>query len=165
LIVTDEPGTARDWTLWLQKEGFLTITCPGPHQRQCPKSERLPCLIREIVDVAVVDVPTDQVPGPELACVNVHDDGSSVFVHRGGVGHQARPVSISGPATRQALAGAAGCALLLAKRHPAPLEWTPLPEPGRDRRHLTGSNLALPAGHLGWRRGEGSLQGGARGCA
>jgi hypothetical protein len=93
-----------------------------------------------IATALVVTVPADQVRGPELACTKVHDDGSSVFVHRGPVGDQGRPVSLSAPVTWQAIVGAAGYALLLAKRHPAALEWPSLPEPGWDRRHLSGSN-------------------------
>jgi hypothetical protein len=87
LIVADEVWKADLWTAWLREAGYSTISCPGPRVTfRCPREEGGLCAVRDMVDLAVVDVPEDP-DGPyggwpERSCTLMPDDGTTLFLHR-----------------------------------------------------------------------------------
>ena len=82
LVVSEDPWTVASWSEWLEGEGFATMGCPGPVLAwRCHRASKEPCTLRELVDVAVVDLRPHADGGwPERWCVTTPDDGSTVFV-------------------------------------------------------------------------------------
>jgi hypothetical protein len=72
--------------LWLSRVGLETLWCRGPNARpDCPRLEGDACPLREVADLAVVDVRASGegelwAGWPERACTKVDDDGGTLFV-------------------------------------------------------------------------------------
>jgi hypothetical protein len=78
LVVTDDADSQEFWTASLELAGYDTDTCPGPGAaRDCPRLHGVRCVLREVAEVAVVDLDCDE---DALACAKVPDDGGTVFI-------------------------------------------------------------------------------------
>jgi hypothetical protein len=81
LVVTDNLERAAIWMSWLHGAGYTTAGCVGPGLTlDCPRMHGGRCVLREVSDVAIVDLACDE--DADL-CTKVPDEGSSVFVRRG----------------------------------------------------------------------------------
>lgn len=81
LVVTDNLERADIWMSWLRREGYTTAGCVGPGLTlDCPRLHGGRCVLREVSDVAIVDLACDE--DADL-CTKVPDEGSSVFVRPG----------------------------------------------------------------------------------
>jgi hypothetical protein len=66
---------------WLRRDGFLTLGCVGPGLTlDCPRLHGTRCVLREVSDVAIVDLTCDE--DADL-CKKIPDDGSTIFVRTG----------------------------------------------------------------------------------
>ena len=80
LVVTDDLERAATWMSWLHRAGYMTAGCVGPGLTlDCPRVHGGRCVLREVSDVAVVDLACDD--DADL-CTKAPDDGSTVFVRR-----------------------------------------------------------------------------------
>jgi hypothetical protein len=78
LVVTDDLDRAETWMAWLRRADYLTLGCVGPGlTMDCPRLHGTRCVLREISDVAIVDLACDE--DADL-CKKIPDDGGSVFV-------------------------------------------------------------------------------------
>ena len=81
LVVTDNLERAALWMSWLHGAGYTTAGCVGPGLTlDCPRLHGGRCVLREVSDVAIVDLACDE--DADL-CTKAPDDGSTVFVRRG----------------------------------------------------------------------------------
>jgi hypothetical protein len=81
LVVTDNLERAAIWMSWLHGAGYTTAGCVGPGLTlDCPRMHGGRCVLREVSDVAIVDLTCDD--DGDL-CTKGSDDGSTVFVRRG----------------------------------------------------------------------------------
>jgi hypothetical protein len=82
LVVTCDYERADTWRGWLRRAGYVTLGCVGPGLTlDCPRVRGARCVLREGVNVAIVDVGCDADAG---LCTRLADDGSTVFVPRDG---------------------------------------------------------------------------------
>ena len=80
LVVTDDADSQDFWTASLELVGYDTDTCLGPGAaRDCPRLHGIRCVLREVAEVAVVDLDCDE---HAMACAKVPDDGGTVFIRR-----------------------------------------------------------------------------------
>ncbi len=81
LVVTDDLERAAIWMSRLHGAGYTTAGCVGPGLTlDCPRLHGGRCVLREVSDVAIVDLACDD--DADL-CTKIPDDGSTVFVRRG----------------------------------------------------------------------------------
>jgi len=77
LVVGRDEEWSKRWARRLQRDGFLTFTCPGPSDAlQCPRSSGERCIRREMVDVALVDEVDDE----DRVCTRLRDDATTVYM-------------------------------------------------------------------------------------
>jgi len=101
LIVGENPARTSTWRDWLERAGYSTLICPGPTLTPCPRLGAARCALREIADVAVVEV---QGPGEahpygewhEHACTRLPDDGTTIFVSDEGTQGMHHPLTAVG---------------------------------------------------------------------
>ena len=80
LVVTDSLERAAIWMSTLHGAGYTTAGCVGPGLTlDCPRLHGGRCVLREVSDVAIVDLACDD--DADL-CTKAPDDGSTVFVRR-----------------------------------------------------------------------------------
>ena len=81
LVVSGDPDTRDRWTHWLARAGLEILSCRGPTARlPCPRLDGRPCPLREIADLAVVDVGATGSGPLARACTKRRDDGATLFV-------------------------------------------------------------------------------------
>ena len=86
LLVSEDRATVARWTEWLEAAGFAVASCPGPHLAwPCGRLTGERCALRELADVAVVDLPDDGATelysdSGDRICTTLPDDGTNVFV-------------------------------------------------------------------------------------
>lgn len=81
LVVTDNLERADIWMSWLHGAGYMTAGCVGPGLTlDCPRVHGGRCVLREVSDVAIVDLACDE--DADL-CTKGSDDGSTLFLRRG----------------------------------------------------------------------------------
>ncbi len=106
LVVTDDLERADIWMSWLRREGYTTAGCVGPGLTlDCPRLHGGRCVLREVSDVAIVDLACDE--DADL-CTKVPDEGSSVFV---------RPGSPSEPGREEIMSSVASVRQHVARMH------------------------------------------------
>ncbi len=111
LVVADDPSRAERWSGWLEHSGFVVVTCPGPALAwNCPRVVGLPCVRREMADVAVVDLSGERAARD---CTRLPDDDTTVFVSD-------VPMGSSAPYGPAALLAAVGTALAAPSRTRVP---------------------------------------------
>ena len=82
LVVTDDPERAEIRIGWLHNAGYTTYRCVGPgHSLECPRLHGARCILREVTDIAIVDLECDD---DADVCTKVPEDGSTVLVRRSG---------------------------------------------------------------------------------
>jgi hypothetical protein len=80
LVVTDDLERAATWMGWCRRAGYTTTGCVGPGRTlDCPRIHGAQCVLREVADVAIVDLSCDD--DADL-CTKLPKDGSSIFVRR-----------------------------------------------------------------------------------
>jgi hypothetical protein len=81
LVVTDDLDRAATWMGWLRRADYVALGCVGPGLTlDCPRLHGTRCVLREICDVALVDLASDE--DADL-CTKIPDDGSTVFIRSG----------------------------------------------------------------------------------
>lgn len=81
LVVTDDLDRAATWMGWLQRANYTTLGCVGPGLTlDCPALHGTRCVLREVCDVALVDLASDE--DADL-CRKIPEDGSTVFIRSG----------------------------------------------------------------------------------
>jgi hypothetical protein len=86
LLVSEDRATVARWTEWLEAAGFVVASCPGPHLAwPCGRVAGERCPLRELADVAVVDLPDDGATElyagwGDRICTTLPDDRTNVFV-------------------------------------------------------------------------------------
>jgi hypothetical protein len=90
LLVSEDPWSVAQWREWLEDAGYATASCAGPHLAwPCARFDGRPCPLRELADVAVIDVPNDGASElyagwAERLCTTVPDDGATALIlHEG----------------------------------------------------------------------------------
>jgi hypothetical protein len=93
LVVTEDLERAALWMSWLRGAGYTTAGCVGPGLTlDCPRLHGGRCGLREVSDVAIVDLACDD--DADL-CTKVPEDGSTVFVRSGSPSEPGRQALMS----------------------------------------------------------------------
>ncbi len=78
LVVTEDLERATTWMGWCRAAGYLTLGCVGPGLTlDCPRTRGARCPLREVADVAIVDLACDE--DADL-CTKLPRDASSILV-------------------------------------------------------------------------------------
>lgn len=97
LVVTDDLERADLWTSWLRRAGYTTAGCVGPGLTlDCPRIHGRRCVLREVSDVAMVDLACDE--DADL-CTKIPKDGGTVFVRRDSPSEPGREEMMAGVAS------------------------------------------------------------------
>jgi hypothetical protein len=124
LVVTDDLERAATWMGWCRGAGYTTAGCAGPGLvLDCPRGHGARCVLREVADVAIVDLSCDD--DADL-CTKIPRDGSTIFLRR---------ESPSEPGHRELMDSVDA-----AQRHVASLSVT------RGRRAISGPEPCAPLG-------------------
>jgi hypothetical protein len=97
LVVTDDLERADLWMSRLRSVGYTTAGCVGPGLTlDCPRLHGRRCVLREVSDVAMVDLGCDD--DADL-CTKIPKDGGTVFVRRDSPSEPGREETMAGLAS------------------------------------------------------------------
>jgi hypothetical protein len=107
LVVTADQARATRWTRWLERSGYLTLTCGSSTSNpDCPRLAGERCSRRQIFDLAVVDLPAGSDCSPLLTCTKLPDDARTVFVADDPPSDRPDGIVVGAQLTPEALVGA-----------------------------------------------------------